>query len=434
MVPDLLFFFKAYGCRSQSYDSRLTTYDSTEMITAWLRIHNAIGGRAAFPAMWQKYQDVQALCRALETRAEETGLLRRISPDRFFAYGAPQALATEQLCRQHGWQIVPYTSDYYPALLRQIKNPPAVLFARGDAELLKNPRKAAVVGTRSAARKAADAAFLLGEALAESGVTTVSGGAAGIDCAAAFGASAVHGAGCITVLGRGFSPAKDVGPVDDGVVFVTELFPGLSGRSFNFPNRNRLISGMSAGTAVLEAGGKSGALITAQDAMAQGRPVFVPSSPRLASPGCAALAEKGVGRISSPRDLIGTLFPDLADLPSAADTPLDEAPAGRYEQALYGRPGRARAWEEILPPAKAPDTIEKTASVPAARTPAVPALPEGLSPEALAVARAAADGPVYIDEIILKLGIPAPKVQAAVTELELEDVITVGPGGRISLR
>ena len=65
--------------------------------------------------------------------------------------------------------------------------------------------------------------------------------------------------------------------------------------------------------------------------------------------------------------------------------------------------------------------------------PAVPALPEGLSAEALAVARAAADGPVYIDEIILKLGIPAPKVQAAVTELELDDVITVGPGGRISL-
>ncbi len=404
------------------------------MITAWLRIHYAIGGRAAFPAMWQKYHDVQAVCRAMETRVEETGLMRRNSPDRFFAYGAPQALATEQLCRQHGWRIIPFESDYYPSLLRQIKNPPAVLFARGDAELLKNPRKAAVVGTRSSTRKAADAAFLLGEALAESGVTTVSGGAAGIDCAAAFGASAVHGAGCITVLGRGFSPAKDVGPVDDGVVFVTELFPGLSGRSFNFPNRNRLISGMSAGTAVLEAGGKSGALITAQDAMAQGRPVFVPSSPRLASPGCAALAEKGVGRISSPRDLIGTLFPDLADLPSAADTPLDEASAGRYEQALYGRPGRARAWEEIPPPpVPSPKADKPPGAVPAERKSAAVSLSEGLSEEALAVAKAVAEGPLYIDELIRLLGIPAPKVQAAVTELELEDAITVGPGGRIGL-
>lgn len=403
------------------------------MITAWLRIHNAIGGRAAFPAMWHKYQDVQALCRALETRAEENGLLKRISTDRFFAFDAPKALATEQLCRQHGWQIVPFTSDYYPALLRQIKNPPAVLFIRGDAELLKNPRKAAVVGTRTAARKAADAAFLLGEALAASGVTAVSGGAAGIDCAAAFGAQAARGAGCVTVLGRGFSPAADVGPTEEGVVFVTELFPGLAGMSFNFPKRNRLISGMSAGTAVLEAGGRSGALITAQDAMAQGRPVFVPASPRLSSPGCAALERQGVMTISRPRDMIGTLFPELTDLPSAADTMLDEAPAGRYEQALYGRPGRARAWEEIPPPAKAPDTIEKTASVPAARTLSAVSLPEGLSQEAQAVARAAADGPVYIDEIILKLGIPAPKVQAAVTELELEDAITVGPGGRISL-
>lgn len=404
------------------------------MITAWLRIHYAIGGRAAFPAMWQKYHDVQAVCRALETRAEETGLMKKNSPDRFFDFDAPKALATEQLCREHGWRIIPFESDYYPFLLRQIKNPPAVLFVRGDAALLKNPRKAAVVGARSATRKAADAAFLLGEALAASGVTAVSGGAAGIDSASAFGAASLHGAGCVTVLGRGFSPAKDVGPAEDGVVFVTELFPGLSGRSFSFPNRNRLIAGMSVGTAVMEAGGKSGALITAEDAMAQGRPVFVPSSPRLSSPGCAALANKGVEQMTTPRDMLEKLFLDLSDLSPAADIPLDEAPAGRYEQSLYGRPGRNRAWEEIpSQPVKAPDRIGRTASVPAAQTHHAVSLPEDLSEEAKAVARAAADGPVYIDEIILKLGIPAPRVQAAVTELELEDVITVGPGGRISL-
>ena len=406
------------------------------MITAWLRIHYAIGGRAAFPAMWQKYHDVQALCRAMETRAEETGLLKKLSPDRFFEYDAPKALATEQLCRQHGWQIIPYESDYYPALLRQIKNPPAVLFARGDAELLKNPRKAAVVGARSAARNAADAAFLLGQALAASGVTAVSGGAAGIDSASAFGAASLHGAGAITVLGRGFSPAQDVGPTEEGVLFVTELFPGLSGRFFNFPNRNRLISGMSVGTAVMEAGGKSGALITANDAMTQGRPVFVPASPRLASPGCASLAEKGVGQMTAPRDLIGTLFPDLSDLPPVTDTPLDEAPTGRYEQALYGRPGRSRAWDEIpVPsPVPSPEPVRQPESVPAVQTHHAVSLPEDLSEEAKAVARAAADGPLYIDEIILRCAIPAPKVQAAVTELELEDVITVLPGGKIQLQ
>lgn len=407
------------------------------MIAFWLRIHYTLGGRAAFLPMYEKYPDPRDLCRALETRAEEHGLMKRISPDRFFAFGEAQAQATERLCRENGWRIVPFASEYYPALLRKIKDPPAVLFAHGAPEILKNPRMAAVVGTRTATRRASDAAILLGEALSQAGIAVVSGGADGIDSAAALGAREASGAGCVTVLGRGFSAETDAAPSEGGAVFVTELFPGLSGRAFNFPNRNRLISGMSAGTAVLEAGGRSGSLITAQDAMKQGRPVFIPASALLQSPGCAGLAEQGARRIVCPRDCIETLFPELPATEISL-TPLDEAPAGRYERSFYGLPVRAadRPAEgkpaEETPAERLPEEITQppdTAVTEAAAEPS--ALPEDLSPTARAVAQTVIQGPLYVDQIIAALGFGAAQVQIAVTELELEGLITVAPGGRI---
>ena len=403
------------------------------MITSWLRIHYTIGGRAAFPKMLAKYPDPQALCRALETRAEADGLMKRVSPDRFFEFGIPGALAAEQLCRENGWRIVPYPSGLYPALLRRIKDPPAVLFVRGDLEILKNPCMAAVVGTRTASRRAADAAALLGEALALAGATVVSGGAYGIDSAAALGAAGVSGAGCVTVLGRGFDPARDANRPAAHTVVVTELFPGLPGRAFNYPTRNRIISGMSAGTVVMEAGGKSGSLITAGYAVKQGRPVFVPDGTSLPSPGCAALAAKGAKEIACPLDCVGALFPELpAEGIDALSVRWSDAPKGRYEQTFYGAAAR---W---IQPSSVPSSSAGTRPEPVhpERLDASPGprrLPEGLSPAARAVAAALSGGPRYVDEIIDQLGIPAPKVQVAVTELELEDVIAVGPGGRISL-
>ena len=405
------------------------------MITAWLRIHYTLGGRAAFLPMYEKYPDPQALCRAMENRAEEREIMRLISPERFFAYDTVQALATEQRCRENGWRIVPFTSEYYPALLRKIKDPPAVLFACGDLDILKKPRMAAVVGTRTAARKPADAAVLLGEALSLAGVTVVSGGANGIDSAAAYGATLAENAGSVTVLGRGFDPAHDAQPAANAV-YVTELFPGLSGKAFNFPNRNRLISGMSAGTAVLEAGGKSGSLITAQDAMKQGRPVFVPASDALQSPGCTRLAEQGARRIVCPQDCIGALFPELP-ASAASLTPLDEAPIGRYEQSFYGIPVRTadRPAAEKLAEKEPADKLPEAPRPPVAAVTVAPtepsALPEDLSRDARTVAEAVCKGPLYVDQIIETLGLTAAEVQIAVTELELEGLIAVAPGGKI---
>ena len=412
------------------------------MIECWLRVHYTLGGRAAFLPMYQKYPDPQALCRALETRAEEHGLLGLVSPDRFFAFGAAQAEATERLCRENGWRIVPFPSEYYPALLRKIKDPPAVLFAYGDLDILKNPRMAAVVGARRATRKAADAAVLLGEALSLAGVTVVSGGAYGVDSAAALGASLAEIAGSVTVLGRGFDPAQDAEPPAPNAVYVTELLPGLTGKAFNFPNRNRLISGMCAGTVVMEAGGKSGSLITAADAMKQGRQVFVPSAGSLKSPGCTRLAEQGVRRIVCPQDCIGALFPELPAT-KAALTPLDEAPVGRYERSFYGvpvrtadRPANEKPAEESPleeePACVQPEEMTQPPVAAGSTAQTVPfALPEDLSEDARAVAQTVRDGPLYVDDLITRLGVSASQIQSAVTELELEGLIDVAPGGKI---
>lgn len=213
----------------------------------------------------------------------------------------------------------------YPPLLAQVEGGPPILTVRGDAALASRPA-VAVVGARNASAAAVKLARDFAGALAEAGFVVVSGLARGIDAAA-------HGAalkgGTVAVLAGGVDvpyPAENAAlaaTIADQGALVSEQPPGLDPQARHFPRRNRLISGLARAVVVVEAAESSGSLITARNALEQGREVLAvpghPLDPRAA--GCNRLIREGARLVGSLADLLealeGTLPPPAAPVPSA---------------------------------------------------------------------------------------------------------------------
>ena len=182
---------------------------------------------------------------------------------------------------RNGISVVTYDSFSFPSLLKQISDPPTLLFCKGhlepDTEL-----SVALVGTRHCTEYGKETARVFGKALAAAGTTVVTGLATGIDAYGALGALENKDAECpvIGVLGCGIDMVYPKGndklyaSVAERGALVTEFLPKTPPMAYNFPFRNRVISGLAHGTLVVEAGEKSGASITASYALEQGREVF----------------------------------------------------------------------------------------------------------------------------------------------------------------
>ena len=236
--------------------------------------------------------------------------------------------------------LIPLNSSRYPALLKQISAPPPGLFVRGDPDVLMG-HQVAIVGSRKPTidgRK--DAGYFAAE-LAKQGITVTSGLAQGIDTEAHRGALTQQGR-TVAVLGSGLDciyPKTNAGLADkiseDGAL-VSE-FP-LSQRPFagNFPRRNRIISGLSAGVLVVEAAQYSGSLITARHALEQNREVFaVPGSIRNPmKQGCHGLLREGAGLVERVEDIFAALdqFKVLTESSSAPAAARPETLNGLDEQ------------------------------------------------------------------------------------------------------
>jgi len=209
--------------------------------------------------------------------------------------------------------IILQKENNYPSLLKEISDPPSILYAQGDIELLSQ-WKMAIVGSRNPSRSGRDTAFEFGQFLAQGDIAICSGMAMGIDAAAHQGALSGQGK-TIAVIGTGLDriyPAKHselaYEIVEKGLM-VSEFPLGTPPRSENFPRRNRIISGLSLGTLVVEAATKSGSLITARQALEQGREVFaIPGS--IHNPlarGCHQLIREGAKLVETASDIIEEL-------------------------------------------------------------------------------------------------------------------------------
>jgi len=201
----------------------------------------------------------------------------------------------------------------YPSVLKEIAVPPPVLYLRGEVSALQVPA-VAIVGARRASELGRRFAFGLASELAGRGIAVVSGLAFGVDGAAHEGA--LRGGGpTLAVLGTGIDVIYPTAHrhlsqriVENGLL-MTEFSPGLGPDRHHFPRRNRIVSGLSSGVVVVEAGEKSGSLITARLALEQGREVFaVPGPPGLpGSRGVNRLLKEGAQLIESAADIFAAL-------------------------------------------------------------------------------------------------------------------------------
>lgn len=222
----------------------------------------------------------------------------------------------------------------YPEMLRQLPDPPPVLYCSGNIEVLQEPQLA-IVGSRKCTRLGEQLAFEMATSLGRSGLSICSGMALGIDTEAHLGALQAK-APTLAVLGTGIDrvyPASNkqlAYQIYDEGLLITEFALGTTPFRGNFPRRNRLISGISVGTLVVEADLKSGSLITAQFALEQGREVFaIPGSIKnpLAK-GCHRLIRQGATLVETAADILESLH-DILSLrlelesnnPISADAP-----------------------------------------------------------------------------------------------------------------
>lgn len=210
-----------------------------------------------------------------------------------------------------GLSLVTLACPGYPALLKQITQPPVVLFVRGSGQALSRAQ-IAVVGSRNATHQGLETAHEFASHLSRCGFAITSGLARGIDGAAHAGCLAAGGC-TVAVAATGPERVYPLGHtalaeriVDDGGAVVTEFPPGEPPRARNFPRRNRIISGLCLGTLVVEAAPRSGSLITARFALEQGREVFaIPGSiHNPAARGCHRLIRQGAKLVEQVIDII----------------------------------------------------------------------------------------------------------------------------------
>ena len=304
------------GCPAHSsFMATCTQTQEEELYWLALRMVPGLGTRRA-GTLIERFRSPQAIFRASVEELEDAGLLGAVA--RSIASGCSFEDAADQQAklRETGTTLVTIGDAAYPEPLRHIFDPPVMLFARGNIELLQD-LMLGVVGTRRPTPYGLAAAERLGAELAQAGLTIVSGMARGIDTASHKAALSVGGR-TIAVLGCG---ADIVYPSENRKLAVEIVAKGLILSEFplgsvafpqNFPIRNRIISGMSTALLVVEGAQYSGSAITARLAMEQGREVFaVPGNiTSRMSWGPNLLIKEGAKLVQDWNDVVVDLAPD----------------------------------------------------------------------------------------------------------------------------
>lgn len=302
-----------------------------------------------------------------------------------------------------GHRLLCCTEADFPPQLETIPQPPAALFVAGDASLLLYPQ-VAIVGARAATAAGAAHARAFALALAQAGFAITSGMADGID-GAAHAAVLDAGAKTLAVIGTGpdrVYPRKHqtlARRIAAEGVLVSEFPPGTAARADHFPRRNRIISGLSLGVLVIEAGLRSGSLITARLAAEQGREVFaLPGS--IHNPlarGCHRLIRDGARLVESAAEMVETLAPAARMLGSELADRLQSA-TGDREPGEAGAPGRCSGWRS--------------------------------DPEYRRLLEQLGHEPTTLDELVRRTGQSAAVLSSMLLMLELEGMAESLPGNR----
>ncbi|MCY3866991.1 MAG: DNA-processing protein DprA [Chloroflexi bacterium] len=311
----------------------------------WLGLHLVPNfGVARISQLLAHFESAEALWREPDAsllRLNLPGNLLRQFCDARRKIDLPQMM--EAVARA-GASLITLDDEAYPALLRQLSDRPLLLYVRGQLRA-EDDKCLAIVGTRKASKYGWDVANQMAAEIADQGITIVSGLAQGIDAAAHRGALQA-GARTIALIGTGIDkvyPRENAGLAEEIVAngaIVSEMPLGTMPLAKNFPQRNRLISGMSLGVLVVEAPAKSGALNTVSHALDQGREVFaVPHNIfSLSGRGCNRLIQDGAKLVADVDDILDEL--DLSHINAQTRITTERLqPANEAEDAIFEQLG-----------------------------------------------------------------------------------------------
>lgn len=325
----------------------------------------------------------------------------------------------------NGWKVITPSSKYYPHNLITLQDLPLVLYVEGDETALTNEMSVSVVGARKASDYGKSVARALSSALSEMGFTIVSGGALGIDSAAHQGTLDENGKTiCVLGCGLGTNYLMDNKPLRDEIVkngaLVTEFPPFTPASRRTFPLRNRIISGMTLGTVVVEAGERSGSLITARCALEQGRDVFAVPGDLVSSSflGTNNLIRNGATPVFSPNDILEAYYFRYHDKFKDVKRFADDEIIKRAQKYLTNQ--------------ETQETTNKPQAVPVKKSVKKDA-PGYLTDNAKKVYDFLGEDPSHIDEIIYNCGMTTEKTLSAITELEIYGLVTQLSGRRYKI-
>lgn len=366
-----------------------TQISALDTLVPWLALRRlpGVGTRTQFDLL-EHFGSIEAIFSASRGQLEKSLVGKHEAIDALLAGPDEKILRSElEWLSEPGHHLLTWSDPDYPALLREIPDPPLVLYVAGERQLL-SAQQLAIVGSRNPTPMGRENARAFAKSLAGAGLAITSGMALGVDGAAHRGALEAGGK-TIAVAGTGLDrvyPARHRDLAHEIVkhgALVSEFPLGTPPLPENFPVRNRIISGLSLGTLVVEAALQSGSLITARMANEQGREVFaIPGSIHAPQArGCHALIRQGAKLVETAQDILEELGPL----------------AGVALQAAH---------ENTPPPARLDSTM-------------------------VTLLEHIGHDPVSIDTLIERSGLTADAVSSMLLQMELNGLVSNCPGGKV---
>lgn len=378
----------------------------------WIWLSKVLGAGARVDEILSSFANARDIYEANRAQRIIAGVFSHRQIDAFEKTTLKNAENALELCSRNGWKVYTPEDSEYPELLRKIPDMPLVLFVDGDISCLNERIAIGVVGTRKPSYESIAIARKISADMAAKGAVTVSGGALGIDGAAHEGA--LQGGGktvCVMGCGLGCDYLRENEPLRREIArngaLITEYTPFTPATRYSFPARNRIISGVSGGVLVIEAGEKSGSLITARRAVEQGREVFAVPGSILSSAymGVNRLIRDGAKVATCADDILSSfalMYPERLNLSNEAS--LDETESEFLLEKAVKQKIR-----------KADSRVKKSA-------------PDSLDPDAKAVYDLFESESIHADDLCVMSGLSVSRVLSALMMLEFEGLIEATEG------
>lgn len=379
----------------------------------WVWLSMALGAAARVDEILACFSSAKDVYEADRTGRIISGVFSKPQIERLEKTPLKNAQAALETCSRNGWKIYTLEDSEYPDELRFIPDRPLVLYVDGDISYLNSSVSVGVVGTRKPSYESIEIARRICAGMAKMKAVVVSGGALGIDSAAHEGALEADGKTvCVMGCGLGCGYLRENEDlrrrISKSGALITE-YPPLAGvtRS-SFPERNRIISGISMGVLVVEAGERSGSLITARKANEQGKDVFAIPGSVLSSAymGVNRLIRDGARVVTCAEDILSgyeMMYPERINLKAEVPQMISEKPKGVRLKFVGEK--------------------EKTVVMNFKKEP-----PSDLDPDMLTVYNLFKDEPLHSDEICAMSGLSTSKVLTALMMLEMENLIEATDG------